>query len=607
MPQTCNKILIRPIDKEQNMTVCALIGNPNVGQETFFNNIASVQQKSDEEGNSKIDKQEGFIDNNTKIVAFPGIYSIDTNSKAEAMFIDYIKENKVDLIINIVNAANLERNLYLTLQLTKLNVPILVILNTVHRAKKIGIHVDYENLSDKLGIEIIPVDKLNKHHIKVIHKYIQENSFSLPNALPENINTEKDAYSYIEEIINSCVNVKGYTLVNITEKIDRIVLNKYLAYPIFICIIYLVFKIVFSWIGTPLSDILRSGLFDYTIPLVNTLLAHQSPWFKSLLIDGIISGISSVLVFLPVILTLFSILSFLEDSGYMNRVAFLMDRIMTMGGISGKSFMPMIIGFGCSVPALMAAKNIEDERERNITALLIPFMSCNAKLPVYMLFATIFFHEREIVILALMYAIGVFLAFFYSLIFKLLVKETNYEPYIDELPEYTMPDLKLLLVHTWEKGKGFLKKIGTIIFSMSIITWLLSNFSFSGMVNINESFLAFIGKLISPIFTPLGFGNWQNSVSLLTGLMGKEVIAGTLGVLYGGNLSVTMMHYFNPISALSFLVFILLYSPCASTIITLKKEFSTKMALTSVFYQFATAWIVSFLFYNIGMRYFYGF
>jgi ferrous iron transporter FeoB len=589
------------------MTVCALIGNPNVGQETFFNNIASVQQKSDEEGNSKIDKQEGFIDNNTKIVAFPGIYSIDTNSKAEAMFIDYIKENKVDLIINIVNAANLERNLYLTLQLTKLNVPILVILNTVHRAKKIGIHVDYENLSDKLGIEIIPVDKLNKHHIKVIHKYIQENSFSLPNALPENINTEKDAYSYIEEIINSCVNVKGYTLVNITEKIDRIVLNKYLAYPIFICIIYLVFKIVFSWIGTPLSDILRSGLFDYTIPLVNTLLAHQSPWFKSLLIDGIISGISSVLVFLPVILTLFSILSFLEDSGYMNRVAFLMDRIMTMGGISGKSFMPMIIGFGCSVPALMAAKNIEDERERNITALLIPFMSCNAKLPVYMLFATIFFHEREIVILALMYAIGVFLAFFYSLIFKLLVKETNYEPYIDELPEYTMPDLKLLLVHTWEKGKGFLKKIGTIIFSMSIITWLLSNFSFSGMVNINESFLAFIGKLISPIFTPLGFGNWQNSVSLLTGLMGKEVIAGTLGVLYGGNLSVTMMHYFNPISALSFLVFILLYSPCASTIITLKKEFSTKMALTSVFYQFATAWIVSFLFYNIGMRYFYGF
>ena len=584
------------------MTICALIGNPNVGQEIFFNKISSVQQKSDEEGNSKIDKQEGFIDKNTKIIAFPGIYSIDTNSKAEAMFIDYIKENKVDLIINIVNAASLERNLYLTLQLTKLNVPILVILNTVHRAKRNGIYVDYENLSDKLGIKIIPVDNLNKHHTKIIHKYLKENSFLLPNPLPKNINTEKDIYSYIEEIINSCVKVKEHALVNITEKIDRIVLNKYLAYPIFICVIYIIFKIVFSWVGTPLSDILRSALFDYTIPLANNLLSHQSSWFKSLLIDGVISGISSVLVFLPVILTLFSILSFLEDSGYMNRVAFLMDRIMNMGGISGKSFMPMIIGFGCSVPALMAAKNIEDRRERNITALLIPLMSCNAKLPVYMLFATIFFHEREIVILALMYAIGVFIAFFYSLIFKLLVKETNYEPYIDELPEYTMPDLKLLFLHTWEKGKGFLRKIGTIIFSMSIITWLLSNFNFSGMVNINESFLAFIGKLISPIFSPLGFGNWQNSVSLLTGLMGKEVIAGTLGVLYGGNLSVTVMQYFNSTSALSFLVFILLYTPCASTIITLKKEFGSKMALISVFYQFATAWIVSFLFYNIGMR-----
>lgn len=584
------------------MTVCALIGNPNVGQETFFNKIAYVPQKSDEEGNSKITKLEGFIDKNTKLVAFPGIYSIDTNSKTEELFVNYIKENRVDLIINIVNAANLERNLYLTLQLSKLNIPILIILNTVHKAKRNGINVNYEDLSDKLGIKIIPVDKLNKQHIKVIHNFIKENTFSLPNALPENINTEKHMYSYIEEILNSCVKIKEHNLVSITEKIDRIVLNKYLAYPIFMCIIYLIFKIVFSWVGTPLSDILRSALFDYTIPVANSLLSHQSPWFKSLLIDGVISGISSVLVFLPVILTLFSILSFLEDSGYMNRVAFLMDRIMNMGGISGKSFMPMIIGFGCSVPALMAAKNIEDERERNITALLIPLMSCNAKLPVYMLFATIFFRQQEIVILALMYATGVFIAFFYSLIFKLLVKETNYEPYIDELSEYTLPDLKLLFLHTWEKGRGFLKKIGTIIFSMSIITWLLSNFNFSGMVNINESFLAFIGKLISPIFTPLGFGNWQNSVSLLTGLMGKEVIAGTLGVLYGGNLESTVMQHFNSASALSFLVFILLYTPCASTIITLKKEFSTKMALISVLYQFATAWIVSFLFYNIGMR-----
>lgn len=588
------------------MTVCALIGNPNVGQETFFNKIAHVHQKSDEEGNSKIDKQEGFIDKNTKIVSFPGIYSLDTNSKTEELFNNYIKENKVDLIINIVNTSNLERNLYLTLQLSKLNIPIVIALNMVDRAKKNGIYVDYEELSKKLGIKIIPIDKINKHQVKTVHKYINENNFSKPNSLPENINTEKDIYLYIEEILNSCVTIKEKTSINITEKIDSIVLNRYFAYPIFICIIYFIFKIVFSWVGTPLSDVLRSALFDYTIPFVDRLLSNQSPWFRSLLIDGIISGISSVLVFLPVILTLFSILSFLEDSGYMNRVAFLVDRIMNMGGISGKSFIPMIVGFGCSVPALIAAKNIEDERERNITALLIPLMSCNAKLPVYMLFATIFFHGKEIIILGLMYATGVFLAFLYSLLFKLLVKEKNYEPYIDELPEYTMPDLKLLFLHTWEKGKGFLKKIGTIIFSMSIITWILSNFSLRGMVNINDSFLAFIGKLISPIFNPLGFGNWQNSVSLLTGLMGKEVIAGTLGVLYGGNLQATITQHFNTLSSLSFLLFILLYTPCASTLITLKKEFGTKMALISIFYQFATAWIVSFLFYNIGMRYFYG-
>lgn len=589
------------------MKTCALIGNPNVGQETFFNKIAYIEQKSDEEVNCKIDKTLGYINKNISITAFPGIYSIDTESKTESLFIEFLKDNKVDLIINLVNASNLERNLYLTLQLTKLNIPMLLILNSTDKAEKNGIEIDHEELSKLLGVKVISIDKLSKQKVKYIHKYIEEGKFSLPKQLPEEINNEKDMYSYIERILDSSITISPYSTISITDKIDKVILNKYLAYPIFIGLIFFIFQIVFTWVGTPLSNILRTILFDYSIPLVDKLLSHQSLWFKSLLIDGIISGISSVLVFLPVILTLFALLSFLEDSGYMNRVAFLMDRIMNMGGVSGKSFIPMILGFGCSVPALIAAKNIEDERERNITALLIPLMSCNAKLPVYMLFATIFFHGKEIIILALIYSLGVIISFIYSLIFKLLVKEKNYEPYIDELPKYTLPDLKLLLVHTWEKGKGFLKKIGTIIFSMSIITWTLSNFNLNGMVNINESFLAHIGRFISPIFTPLGFGNWQTSVSLLTGLMGKEVIAGTLGVLYGGNISVTLMQYFNPISSLSFLIFILLYTPCASTIITLKKEFSTRMALISVIYQFLTAWFVSFLIYNIGMRFFHGF
>ncbi len=587
------------------MIICTLIGNPNVGQEVLFNKIARIEKISDEEGSSKSEKQEGFIDSNTKIVAFPGIYSIDTDSKLEKIFNDYVRNNKIDLIVNVVNAVNLERNLYLTMQLKKLNIPIIIVLNMIDKAERNGIYIDKYKLSEALGLKVIPAGT-DGAQIENINNYIKENDFNISKPIPDNVNNERQAYAYIESIIKSCVIVKKKLRTNNTEKIDRIVLNKYLAYPIFMAIIYFVFKIVFSWVGAPLSEVFRSVLFQYIIPFLNKILVYQSSWFRSLLIDGVVSGISSVLVFLPVILTLFVILSFLEDSGYMGRAAFLMDRIMNFGGISGKSFIPMIIGFGCSVPALMAAKNIENKRERIITALLIPFMSCNAKLPVYMLFATIFFHGKEIVILGVLYFTGVLVAFLYSLVFKLIFKEKEYEPYIEELPHYTMPDFKLLVIHTWEKGKGFLKKIGTIIFSMSIIIWLLSNFNFHGMVDINYSFLAAVGKFISPIFNPLGFGNWQNSVCLLTGLMGKEVIAGTLGVLYGGNLSAAITQHFTPVSSLSFLVFILLYTPCASTIITMKKEFGTRIVLVSIIYQFATAWILSFLFFNIGMRYFHG-
>jgi ferrous iron transport protein B len=588
------------------MILCTLIGNPNVGQEVLFNKIARAEKSSDEEGSSKTEKQDGVIDGNTKIAAFPGIYSIDTDSKLEKIFNDYINNNKINLIINVVNAINLERNLYLTMQLKKLNIPMVVVLNMRDKAEKKGVHIDCEKLSQILDLKIIPMDNINDKEVKKLKNYIKKGEFTVSKPVNGSTNNEKETYEYIENIINLATITTGKVPISTTEKIDRFVLNRYLAYPIFIAIIYFIFKLVFSWVGTPLSEVLRGALFNFIIPFLNRILEHQSPWFKSLLVNGVVSGISSVLVFLPVILTLFALLSLLEDSGYMSRAAFLMDKIMSLAGVSGKSFIPMIIGFGCSVPALMAAKNIENKKERIITALVIPFMSCNAKLPVYMLFATIFFPGKEIVILAMMYFTGISMAFLFSLVFKLIFKEKEYEPYMEELPHYIMPDLKLLLMHTWEKGKGFLKKIGTIIFSMSIIIWVLSNFNFSGMVNINYSFLAAVGKFISPIFNPLGFGNWQNSVSLLTGLMGKEVIAGTLGVLYGGNLPAVIPHQFNLASALSFLIFVLLYSPCASTMITIKKEFGLKITLISILYQFATAWTLAFLFFHIGMRYFYG-
>jgi ferrous iron transport protein B len=283
----------------------------------------------------------------------------------------------------------------------------------------------------------------------------------------------------------------------------------------------------------------------------------------------------------------------------MARAAFIMDRIMRNMGLSGKAFIPMIVGFGCSVPAIMSARTLESEKDRKLAALLIPLMSCNARLPVYALFASAFFPGNAALIVLSLYLIGIILAFILGLLFKNTIFKKDDEPFIIELPEYKMPELKNLLLHTWDKGKGFLRKAGTIIFSVSVIIWLLSNFNFTGMVDINTSFLSYIGKFISPVFIPLGFSSWQNSVSLLAGLMAKEVIVGSMGVIYGSNLVKILPNYFSTISAYSFLVFVLLYTPCISVVVTMKKEYGNKMAAFSVCYQLVLAWTMSFLTFHI--------
>jgi ferrous iron transport protein B len=269
-------------------------------------------------------------------------------------------------------------------------------------------------------------------------------------------------------------------------------------------------------------------------------------------------------------------------------------------GLSGKAFIPLIIGFGCSVPGVMSARTLESEKDRKLTALLVPLMSCNARLPVYLVFACAFFRGKEALVVASLYSIGIIIAFFIGILFKNTLFKKDDEPFIIELPEYKLPELKSLAMHTWEKGKGFLKKAGTIIFSVSIIVWVLSNFNLHGMADINSSFMAFIGKVISPVFYPLGFASWQNAVSLLAGIMAKEVVVGTMGVIYGGDLTQVLPTVFTSLSAFSFLVFVLLYTPCISLIATMKKEYGAKMAAFSVTYQLALAWIVSFLVFNIG-------
>lgn len=583
------------------MITVALVGNPNVGKTSLFNNLTGSNQYVGNWAGVTVEKKEGFIEKNVKMIDLPGIYAMDTFSNEEKVSKSYLENEHVDVIINIVDASNMDRNLYLTTQLKQFDKPIILVLNMIDVAEKKGIEIDYTALSRELNVLVIPIvasksigiDKikeaiLNKKYVNYVDK-----NYS-------NFNNEKETYNYISKVLKQCIKRKNHSKESISDKIDKLILNPILAYPLFLFILFLIFQFTFKWVGTPLADLTSNFIDNSFIPNLKQLLSNTSPWFRSLIIDGIVGGVGSVIVFLPVILSLFLGISFLEDSGYMARAAFIMDKIMRKMGLSGKAFIPLIVGFGCSVPGIMSARTLESESDRKLTALLVPLMSCNARLPVYALFASVFFSGNETLIVYSLYLVGIILAFTIGLIFKNTIFKKDEEPFIIELPEYKLPEIKNLLLHTWDKGKGFLKKAGTIIFSVSVIVWLLSNFNFTGMVNMEDSFLASIGKTISPIFKPLGFSGWQTSVSLLTGLMAKEVIVGTMGVVYGGNLRLALPGYFTSLSAYAFLIFVLLYTPCISVIATMKKEYGNKMTAFSVTYQLILAWVVSFLVYTVG-------
>ncbi|UZW15648.1 ferrous iron transport protein B [Clostridium pasteurianum] len=584
------------------MLTAALVGNPNVGKTTLFNFLTGSNQYVGNWAGVTVEKKEGFLNKSVKIVDLPGIYAMDTYSNEEKVSKNFLLNDDVDVIVNIVDASNLDRNLYLTMQLKQFKKPIILVLNMIDVALKKGVTIDYKSLSKELNVTVIPI-VASKH--KDIDKIVDSlNNTTFSTAIDEkdyNFKSEKETYSYIESILNKCTDQSKEINKSTTERIDNILLNKILAYPIFIGIICLIFKITFSWVGQPLQDLLDGLVNDSLIPLLHSALASSSPWFSSLIVDGIVGGVGSVIVFLPIILTLFFCVSILEDSGYMARTAFLMDNIMRKMGLSGKAFIPVVISFGCSVPAIMASRTLESEKDRKLTALLVPLMSCNARLPIYALLAAAFFPKHQGLVIGSLYLLGIFIAFIIGLLFKSTIFKKDEEPLIIELPEYKLPELKSLLIHTWDKGKGFVKKAGTIIFSISVLIWLLSNFGFTGMVNIESSFLAGIGHILVPIFKPLGFGTWQNSVALLTGLGAKEVVVSTLGVLYGANLSELLPKLFTPVTAYAFLVFVLLYPPCISALGTMKKEYGSKMTVFTIVYQILLAWIVSFIIYRIGL------
>lgn len=581
----------------------ALLGNPNVGKTTLFNSLTGSNQRVGNWAGVTVDKKEGFFGDFT-IVDLPGIYAMDTYSNEEKVSKEFLENEKVDLILNIIDASNIDRNLYLTMQLKQFKKPIVLAVNMVDVAEKKGINIDYKKLGELLNVVVVPIQASKEIGIDDIKSVLNTIDYNKIDTLNYSFSSEKETYDYIENILSKCTKKSNTSNKPIKEKLDNLMLNPWLAYPIFFLIMVLTFQVTFSWIGQPLSDLLDSLLNDSLVPIIEGLLHTTSPWFQSLIIDGIIGGVGGILVLLPIILSLFACITVLEDSGYMARVAFIMDKIMRKMGLSGKAFIPMIVGFGCSVPAIMTARTLESEKDRKLTALLIPLMSCNARLPVYSIFAAIFFPKYIGLVVAALYFLGIVLAFILGIIFKHTIFKNEEEPLIIELPEYKLPSLKTLLNQLYEKSKNFIIKAGTLIFAMSIVLWFLSNFNFTGITDVNNSILSSIGGFIAPIFKPLGFGNWQASVSLLTGLIAKETVVSSMGVIFGGDLQTLLPLHFTALSALSFMVFVLLYTPCITVVGTMKKEFGTKMTLFSVAYQLILAWVVSFLVFNIGSLFF---
>lgn len=661
----------------------ALIGNPNCGKTTLFNALTGSNQYVGNWAGVTVEKKTGKLTGTDyEIVDLPGIYSLSPYSLEEKVTQDFLINDHPDAIINIIDGTNIERNLYLTVQLIELNMPMVIAVNMMDDVEAQGGHIDCDYLSELIGIPFIPISaKKNKNIDKVVaeihhvinHQHIpceinynretqnainkiysvivrncevnekpypyyaskllegdshvlnyiqlsdeQKNKidaiaadYERESPYPDREALVADArYTYIEELVRKTVTKKdnGDGL-SVSDKIDRIVTNRFLAFPVFAVIMLCMFLLTFGPIGTFLSDSIEKLFNDVLSPGVGRLLESASApeWTMRLLTDGIIGGVGGVLVFLPQIAILFFCLSILEDSGYMARAAFLTDKFLRKIGLSGKSFIPMLMGFGCTTPAVMAARTQENINERRMTIMLTPFMSCGAKLPIYALFAGAFFGAYQGLVVFSMYILGLLTAIIMGAVFKKTLFKKNNAEFIMELPPYRMPMPESVLKNTWEKTKGFIVKAGTVIFSMSVVIWLLQNFDLSLHMtsNSSESIFATIGSFIAPIFKPLGFGHWQPAVSLLSGLVAKEAVVSTMSVLYSASgtaaLTSTISGVFTPLSAYAFMTFSLLYIPCISAFATIKREMgSWKWALGVAAIQTGTAYIAALLIYQIG-------
>lgn len=659
----------------------ALVGNPNSGKTTLFNALTGSSQYVGNWPGVTVEKKAGKLKDNkeVEIVDLPGIYSLSPYTLEEVVSRNYLMEEKPDVIINIVDSTNIERNLYLTTQLTEIGIPVVIALNMTDIIRKNGDIVDNNGLSKAMGCEVVEISALKGDGCqKVIEKAIAlagqkvapKHTFSkkVEQAITEiegliakevdnsrwyavklferdknviekvNLSSEVKArieaiiagcekeldddsesiitnerYNYIGDVTKKCVNKKNKTRTTVSDKIDNIVTNRLLALPIFALVMFLVYYVSISTVGTLMTDWVNDVLFGEIIPgKVESFLMSvgSAQWLNSLILDGVIAGVGAVLGFLPQMLVLFFFLGLLEDSGYMARVAFIMDRIFRKFGLSGKSFIPMLIGTGCSVPGIMASRTIENEHDRKMTIITTSFIPCSAKLPVIALIIGAMF-PNSVWMAPIAYFIGVAAVVISGVILKKTKAFLGEEsPFVMELPPYKSPSLKGLIIHMWDRGKSFIKKAGTVIFLASGVIWFVSNFNWSmQMVEASESILASVGSKIAILFSPLGWGDWKAAVATITGLVAKENVVSTLGILYGysevaengAEIWLPLSQSFTQLSAFSFLVFNLLCAPCFAAVGAIKREMGNmKWTLIAIGYQTGFAYAISLIIFQFG-------
>lgn len=661
----------------------ALVGNQNCGKTTLFNQLTGSNQHVGNFPGVTVDSKIGEIrgEKGNSVVDLPGIYSIRPYTNEELVTRRFILQERPDGIINIVDATNIERNLYLTLQLLEMHIPMVLALNMMDEVRNNGGTIDIGKMEELLGIPVVAISAARNEGIEdlihairevaekricpkvldfcekgAVHRCIHAVSHQVEDhaerirmsprfaatkivegdqdiiaalRLSENeldlmehsiVEMERDSemdrnaaladmrYDFIEKVcgqaVIKCQESKEHRR---SVRIDSVLTNKYMAIPAFLLIMLLVFWLTFGVLGTFLSNLLSAGIDALAAVTQQALIDYGiNPVVRSLVIDGIFTGVGSVLSFLPIIVVLFFFLSILEDSGYMARIAFVMDRPLRKIGLSGKSFVSMLIGFGCSVPAVMSTRTLSSERDKKMTIMLIPFISCSAKIPIYALFTAAFFRERQALVMMGLYVLGILVGILCALILKKTMFHGKPMPFVMELPNYRFPSLKSVLLLMWDKAKDFVQRAFTVIFVATLAIWFLQTFDsrLNVVTDSGDSLLAMVGKLIAPVFLPLGFGDWRAATALISGFTAKEAVVSTLGVLTGssmGSLGETLGTIFTPLAAASYLVFTLLYTPCVAAVATIRRETGSVWKTAGIVgMQCGVAWAVAFVVYRIG-------